>query len=73
MSSAKFFLLLLSADRMGMVNVATVVNVATDEERIIDSLIEMLKLGQDINAEFLSLFSQLKFGSDMEHRVWSRF
>ena len=43
-----------------------------DEERINDSLVEKLKFGQDIKAEFLSLF-QLKFGSDMEHRVLSRF
>ena len=38
------------------VDFATVVNVATDEERINDSLVEKLKFGQDIKAEF-SLFS----------------
>ena len=47
-----------------LVDVATVVNVATD-----DSLVEKLKFGHDINADFF----KLKFGSDMEHRVWSRF
>ena len=56
-----------------IVDVATVVNVATDEERIIDSLVEMLKFGQDINAEFFVTFFKLMFGSDLEHRVWSRF
>ena len=31
-------------------------NVATDEERINDSLVEKLKFGQDIKAEFLVFF-----------------
>ena len=44
-----------------------------DEERINDSLVEKLKFGQDIKAEFFVTFFKLKFGSDMEHRVWSRF
>ena len=39
-----------------LVDVATVVNVATDEERINDSLVEKLKFGQDIKAEFLVIF-----------------
>ena len=88
MSSAKFFLLLLSSARMGgtaaydkfyfeitylsvlspintlpslslsfkLVDVATGVNVATDEERINDSLVEKLKFGQDIKAEFFVTF-----------------
>ena len=54
-------------------DVATVVNVATDEERINDRVVEKLKFGQDIKAEFFVTFFKLKFGSDMEHRVWSRF
>ena len=33
-----------------IVDVATVVNVATDEERIYDSLVEKLKFGQDKNS-----------------------
>ena len=36
-----------------LVDAATVVNVATDEEHIKDSLVEKLKFGQDIKAEFL--------------------
>ena len=40
-----------------------------DEEHINDSLVEKLKFGQDIKAEFFVTFFQLKFGSDMEHRV----
>ena len=39
-----------------LVDAATVVNVATDEERINDSLVEKLKFGQDIKAEFLVIF-----------------
>ena len=39
-----------------LVDVATGVNVATDEERINDSLVEKLKFGQDIKAEFLVIF-----------------
>ena len=39
-----------------------------DEEHINDCLVEKLKFGQDIKAEFFVTF-QLKFGSDMEHRV----
>ena len=56
-----------------IVDFATVVNVATDEERINDSLVEKLKFSQDIKAEFLVIFSMLKVGADMEHRGWSRF
>ena len=44
-----------------------------DEERINDSLVEKLKFGQDIKAEFFCQFLKLKFGSDKEHRVWLRF
>ena len=39
-----------------LVDATTVVNVATDEERINDSLVEKLKFGQDIKAEFLVFF-----------------
>ena len=39
-----------------LVDAATHVNVATDEERINDSLVEKLKFGQDIKAEFLVIF-----------------
>ena len=56
-----------------LVDVATVVNVATDEERINDSLVEKLKFGQDMKAELLVIFFVLKVGADMEHRGWSRF
>ena len=56
-----------------LVDATTVVNGATDEERINDSLVEKLKFGQDIKAEFLVIFFMLKVGADMEHRVWSRF
>ena len=44
-----------------------------DEERINDSLVEKLKFGIDIKAEFFVTSFKLKFGSDMEDRVWSRF
>ena len=46
-----------------IVDVASVVNVAIDEERIIDSLVENLKFGQGINAEFFGTFFKLKFGA----------
>ena len=39
-----------------LVDAATVVNVTTDEEHINDSLVEKLKFGQDIKAEFLVFF-----------------
>ena len=39
-----------------LVDVATDINVATDEERINDSLVEKLKFGQDIKAEFFGTF-----------------
>ena len=38
------------------------------------SLVEKLKFGQDIKAEFLvTYFFMLKVGADMGHRGWSRF
>ena len=40
-------------------------HVATDEERINHSLVEKLKFGQDIKADFFVTFYELKFGSDM--------
>ena len=52
---------------------ATDVNVAIDEECINDSLMEKLKFGQDIKAEFFVTFFKLRFGSGMEQKVWSRF
>ena len=39
-----------------IVDVATVVNVATDEERINDCVVEKLKFGQNIKAEFFVTF-----------------
>ena len=60
-----------------------------DEERINDSLVEKLKFSQDIKAEFFVTFSaevwfrygaqgfvkilKLKFSSDSEAEIWSRF
>ena len=44
-----------------------------DEERINDSLVEKLKFGQDIKAELFVTSFKLKFDSDMEDRVGSRF
>ena len=72
-----------------IVDFATVVNVATDEERINDSLVEKLKFGQDIKAEFFVTFSakvwfrhgaqglvkilKLKFGQYFEAGAYLRF
>ena len=56
-----------------IVDVAAIVNVATEEESINDSFVEKLKFGQDIKAEFCVTFLKLKFGLDIEQRVWSRF
>ena len=38
--------------QLKIVDVATVVNFSSDEERINDSLVEKLKFGQDIKAGF---------------------
>ena len=44
------------------VEVASVVNFATDEELNNDSLVEKLRFGQDIKAELFVTFFKLKFG-----------